>query len=258
MASSPPQLSLEAEKQIRRYMISLVTLPAVVLTLLAFVAGFFVNDVARSDAQKEAFNKLMLPMMEASAATGKAQSQAQAAQKRATKAAAEIVKLEKVVRGAVSKASAAQKQASVAEKEATIALGQARRQLQIVGKLVAQLQRQTQELDKKLADLQEVRDKILRSKVFRISESNINSITEKLVKNTTFVKEIGIKISKDRRNIEKKIEEVNKKSIRRDYILKKWLGRIYLRAIQYTSNWPQQISQEGRGAIGELDQIPDK
>jgi NADH:ubiquinone oxidoreductase subunit 5 (subunit L)/multisubunit Na+/H+ antiporter MnhA subunit len=49
------ELSLEAQKKVRKYIMDLVAVPAVALSIAIFFLGFFTNKVAFGDAYKEAY-----------------------------------------------------------------------------------------------------------------------------------------------------------------------------------------------------------
>lgn len=51
------KLTLEAKEAIRNYMVKIVAFPGVVLTILGFVTGFLVNDVAKKSAYTKAYRE---------------------------------------------------------------------------------------------------------------------------------------------------------------------------------------------------------
>ena len=51
------KLSLEEEKLIRSYLIKLIVLPGAILSVLSFAVGFFVQDVARGTAYRDAYSE---------------------------------------------------------------------------------------------------------------------------------------------------------------------------------------------------------
>jgi len=51
------ELTLEAKELIKKYMIKLVTIPGVLLAILGFLIGFFLNDVAKASAYNKAYEK---------------------------------------------------------------------------------------------------------------------------------------------------------------------------------------------------------
>lgn len=53
-----PELTYEAKALIRRYMVSLITLPGILVTVLAFVIGFLINDVAKGKAANDAYENV--------------------------------------------------------------------------------------------------------------------------------------------------------------------------------------------------------
>jgi len=57
--SDDPQLTLEAQKAIRAYLIKLFAIPTVLLTLISFVFGFLINRGAEQEAKLAATQKLI-------------------------------------------------------------------------------------------------------------------------------------------------------------------------------------------------------
>lgn len=53
-----PELTREAKEAIRAYMLKLVALPGISLSIVAFLLGFFIRDVAVKQAQYEAYNQV--------------------------------------------------------------------------------------------------------------------------------------------------------------------------------------------------------
>jgi hypothetical protein len=51
------ELSPQAKEAIRSYMIKIVTIPGVLLAILGFLIGFFLNDVAKASAYNKAYEK---------------------------------------------------------------------------------------------------------------------------------------------------------------------------------------------------------
>lgn len=49
------KLTLEAQAAVRQYMVRLVTLPGVAITIVAFLPGFFVKEVAKQGAYNDAY-----------------------------------------------------------------------------------------------------------------------------------------------------------------------------------------------------------
>lgn len=50
-------LSLEAKELIRNYMVKIVTFPGIILTVVGFLLGFFLNDVAKTTAYNKAYEE---------------------------------------------------------------------------------------------------------------------------------------------------------------------------------------------------------
>ena len=52
-------LTLESKEAIRNYLLKLFTIPAVAITVLSFLVGFLVQDVAQTKANLEASGRSM-------------------------------------------------------------------------------------------------------------------------------------------------------------------------------------------------------
>ena len=55
--SDKTALSLEDQALVRKYMLKLVAIPAVILVIVSFVLGFFVNELATGYAYQDAYNR---------------------------------------------------------------------------------------------------------------------------------------------------------------------------------------------------------
>ena len=72
-------LSAETKEHLRKYVISLVLLPTGAMTIVGFIFGFFVNEVARGTAYTEAYREAQTAIMEMAAQASTSKSEAFAA-----------------------------------------------------------------------------------------------------------------------------------------------------------------------------------
>ena len=85
-------LSLEDQKLVRKYMLTLVTIPGGILILISFLLGYFIKDVATSSAYQNAYDQAFSEVVSTVNSTAR---NASTAAFEAETAKANVVKMEK-------------------------------------------------------------------------------------------------------------------------------------------------------------------
>ena len=70
------ELSLQDKEAVRKYMISLVTLPGIVISIIMFFLGFFVNEVAKRTAYDKAYQEVTPRVIDLAATAAQANTDA--------------------------------------------------------------------------------------------------------------------------------------------------------------------------------------